>query len=147
MPDSARIWMYAANRELKQDEVAWIRQNIQQFILGWNNHGKELTADGEVFENRFIVLSVNEAMVNASGCSIDSSVRFVKEIGKELNVDFFDRLNLWVKNNNSIERIHVSDLAKYPDGQLFDPMIGSLGDFHSSWLVPVQESILYKQFA
>ncbi len=147
MPDSSRLWVYAADRVFSAEEEAWINENIQQFLLGWNNHGKELTADGKVFENRFIVFTVNEAMVNASGCSIDSSVRFVKEIGTALKINFFDRLNLWVKSEDSFNRVHLSDLGANADANLFNPMIANLGEFRNAWLIPVADSILLKQMA
>ncbi len=66
------------------------------FIAQWAAHGKKLAAGFEVRANRWLIVGVDEASENASGCSIDASVHRVKALGEELGVDFFNRtLVVW----------------------------------------------------
>ena len=51
-----------------------------------------------LYKNRFLILAVDESQASASGCSIDSSVKFVKAMESELGTDFFNRMNLVILN-------------------------------------------------
>lgn len=87
-----RIWIYQSDRELSETEVGLANNKLQEFAAQWKAHGKELAARAEIRYNRFIILFLNESVEAASGCSIDSSVRFLKAIENELGVNLFDRM-------------------------------------------------------
>jgi hypothetical protein len=142
---SSRVWVYASNRALNSTESTYVQDEINEFVKQWATHGKELVAKGAVLFDRFIILTVDEQKVGASGCSIDSSVHFVKALGKELNVNFFDRLNLYIINDQEIKQIHISEMVNFADWNLFDPMIANLEQLINSWIVPVNESVLFPQ--
>jgi hypothetical protein len=145
LPGYSRIWIYSSDREFTGTERIYVKEKLQEFVDGWAAHGKGLLAAADVLFDRFIVLAVDEQKVRASGCSIDSSVRFIKELGGELNVDFFNRLKLYVVKDEEIKRIHIVDLKLHENDLLFDPMIADLNDFRNNWLIPVKESLLFKQ--
>ena len=99
---SSKVWVYQAERNLSSEEVAVADKAIEQFTEQWAAHSQELKAKGAILHQRFLVLMVDESQANASGCSIDSSVHFVQELGKHLSIDFFDRLNIAYNVNKSI---------------------------------------------
>lgn len=142
---SSRVWVYASNRALDSTESTFVQGEINEFVKQWATHGKELIAKGAVLFDRFIILAVDEQKVGASGCSIDSSVHFVKALGKELEVNFFDRLNLFIIKDQEIKQIHISEMANFAEWNLFDPMIANLEQLVNSWIVPVNESVLFPQ--
>ena len=142
---SSRVWVYASNRALNSNESAFVQDEINEFVKQWATHGKELVAKGAVLFDRFIILAVDEQKVGASGCSIDSSVHFVKALGKELEVNFFDRLNLYIIKDQEIKQIHISEMTNFAEWNLFDPMIAYLEQLLNSWIVPVNESVLFPQ--
>ena len=142
---SSRVWVYASNRALNSTESTFVQDEINEFLKQWATHGKELIAKGAVLFDRFIILAVDEQKVGASGCSIDSSVHFVKALGKELEVNFFDRLNLYIIKDQEIKQIHISEMVNFADWNLFDPMIANLEQLVNYWVVPVKESVLYPQ--
>jgi hypothetical protein len=146
-PNHARVWMYQADRQLDATECSYLSDELNAFLKDWAAHGKGLQAIGTLVFDRIVILCVNESSIQASGCSIDSSVRFMKSIGKELNVDFFDRLHLNLIRDTKLERIHIGDLTKYPDALMIDPMVANLGQLRESGIPIVQDSILYKQLA
>jgi hypothetical protein len=141
--EASRVWIYSANREIAANEIDFIQRNLAEFTQQWATHGKELVAAAEVVLNNFVVFVVDEKQVKASGCSIDSSVRFIKSIGSELKIDFFNRLSILIENNGSLERIHFNELKSYPDSILFDTSIQNLSDFRSSFTVKLSESRLF----
>lgn len=150
-PDNSRIWIYQASRLLTENESAIIREKAKAFARDWNAHKEPLTADAAVVHNLFIVLIADEAKLGASGCSIDSSVHFVKQIGQEFQLNFFDRLTVAYKNENGvllasyqqlIEDIKAEKTAK--NTAIFNNTIQTKGELETDWLVPVDKSWLAK---
>ncbi len=137
---SSKIWIYKSNRELTASEQELIRKELDIFIPQWAAHGSSLFGGAEVLENWFVVLAVDESQTMASGCSIDTSVQFMKALGKELNVDFFDRMQVLMDLNGEKKQVHFSEIGENPDAKIYNPLVSSLGEFHSSWLIPVNES-------
>jgi hypothetical protein len=91
MPDDSRVWIYQCNRELNDTEIAQIKEEATKFGDEWTSHGAQMDAAIELLHSRFLIIAANEAKAAASGCGIDKSVRFVKEIGEKFGVDFFNR--------------------------------------------------------
>jgi hypothetical protein len=147
LPGSSRVWVFSSDRPLTEVEGLMAKRALAEFVSRWAAHGKKLSALGDILLDRFVVLSVDESTAGASGCSIDSSVHFLKELGNQLNVDLFNRMKLYVLQGDEIIRIHIADLPTYKDALLFDPLISDLEDFRTNFLIPVESSLLYKQFA
>ena len=83
IPES-KVWIYASNRELTQKDQETIASELEPFISEWAAHGKGLLGKSSILENRFVVLVVDESKAMASGCSIDTSVRFMKDLGAKM---------------------------------------------------------------
>lgn len=143
-PDNSQVWIYGANRFLTSTEENFVQEELDKFITNWATHGTDLFAKGSVLHHNFIVIVADENKVRASGCSIDSSVRFLKDLGNELNVDFFNRLSVLLEKEGDYKRIPFNELAENMDWNMFDPMVKNLAEFKSKWIVPVSESIFVK---
>ena len=121
LPDQARLWIYPASRELTEREVADLRPSLEAFAKAWTSHRRELLAYADVWERRFLVLGVDEAAAAASGCSIDASVRFVRDLGERLDVDFFDRMLFFVRRGDRLEPHYRDAFAEaYASGDIDD---------------------------
>jgi hypothetical protein len=59
-----------------------------------------MNATGFVFAQHALVIAANEEGVLASGCSMDKINHLVRQIGNELGIDFFARMNTLVKEND-----------------------------------------------
>jgi len=100
LPAHSRIWLYLADKKLDATEAQYVNEQMHHFLSNWAAHNKKLTCEGTLLFNQYLILAVNEDIESASGCSIDSSVRFVKSLGAELNVDFFNRIKVMVLESN-----------------------------------------------
>ncbi|MFT6167640.1 MAG: hypothetical protein ACJAV5_000445 [Vicingaceae bacterium] len=147
LADYSRVWIYQANRRLTDAEANEIKAHGDKFIEKWAAHGSNLQAAFEVLYNQFIVLFADESQVKASGCSIDSSVRFIKEIEKHYQLDLFDRLNLTYKDGANIKMMPMADFQNSLEkGELseetivFNNLIETKGEFDSKWEVAVKDS-------
>jgi hypothetical protein len=92
MPENARLWNYTSSRLLGEAEVAALAVACQQFCNEWAAHGSPLKASFQMEYGCVLRLAVDESLHVASGCSIDSSVKLVKEWEQKLNISFFDRM-------------------------------------------------------
>ncbi len=149
LDNSARVWIYQADRELSYDELDIIRDELFPFLDSWTSHSHDLFTYGNVFHRRFLAFFVDESKsTGASGCSIDKSVSFVKTMGESLNVDFFNRLNFAYFNEEE-EVIVVSNSefkSRFQNGTIndrtlvFDNLVGTKKKFLEEWIIPLEES-------
>ncbi len=140
LPKSSNVWLYQADRELTANEISYLEKELNVFIREWATHGTQLYGAFEVKHNRFLILAVDENKVPTSGCSIDTSVHKMKEIGAKINVDFFNRLNVFISKENEWKKVHISDLKEYPEWTFYNPMIKTLDDLSNSWEIKVKDS-------
>lgn len=140
LSDNSRVWIYSSDRQFTSEEVDKLKSLINTFVSGWAAHGDQLYGNGDVLYNRFIVLAVDESKVPASGCSIDTSVHFIKDLESRFAVKLFDRMNIWIKENDEFKKIHFSDISHHADSLMFDPMVQTLGELREKWLTPVRET-------
>lgn len=153
LDQSSRVWIYQANRELTYDELDIAREQLFPFMDQWSSHSQELYTYGNIFHKRFLALFVDShASTGASGCSIDSSVRFITQLGEQLGVDFFDRLQFCYLDQNedvqAVNRIQLKDA--YQNGLIddntyfFDNLVSTKKDFLEKWTTHLGESWIKK---
>jgi hypothetical protein len=154
LPDTARIWIYQAERFLTPEETTLIREKGALFATQWQSHGSSLRAEVAVLHNLFIILAVDEEVHEASGCSIDKSVRFLKDMETLTNINFFNRMIIsYLDSHNQVQLVLVRDLkTAIANGQIdqntliFNNLIESLAQLKKAWLIPASESWLASQF-
>jgi hypothetical protein len=153
LPAEARIWIYQASRPLTEAEQAEIKPLLQQFATEWSSHGKGLQASAELLYGRFLVLANNENATAASGCSIDASVRFVRELEERFKLSFFDRTQLAFLKDGEVELVNMQEIKnKVTAGDIssdtlyFDTLVTTYGDLQNDWPRPAQKSWLSRYF-
>ena len=147
LPDSARVWVYQSDREFTEEEIIKINQKAVEFINGWTRHGDALKGSFTIEYNQFLILGLDETFNSASGCSIDSSVRFVKEIEETLNVDLMDKMNVSFKDGDNINIVKLPDFQKFAEDKkiteetiVFNNMVNTKLDVKTKWEVPAKDS-------
>jgi len=135
LSDDSRVWLYLGNRKLDATELHYASEKLFEFLSTWKAHGKSLTCNATILFSQYLVISVDGKIVSASGCSIDSSVHFVKSLGNELKVDFFNRMNvLSYANESEIRAVNYFDAVNNRQSYL-NPLIDKLEDLRSNWLI------------
>ena len=147
LPNNSRVWIYQSDRELNQKEVEFISEKAEDFINQWTRHGDDLKGSFTIKYNQFLVLAVDESFNNVSGCSIDSSVRFVQQLEQELQLDLMNKMNITFKDNDNINLVKLSDFQKFAKEQkitsetiVFNNMVNTKADFENNWEIPAKES-------
>ena len=112
LPHNSRLWVYQSNRDLIENEIKIINDQLSTFIDSWQAHGKDLKASFEIKYNRFVVIAVDEISQNATGCSIDDSVRILRKIENQIGVDFFDRMSILFKDGDLIKSASMKEFKE-----------------------------------
>ncbi len=147
MPDTSKVWVYQSKRILSDNEVNMIAEAGAKFVENWTAHGAKLDACIDVVHHRFIVCCVNEGQATASGCSIDSSIRFMKEVDTALKLDLFDRMQVAYRMGNTIESCSMSELKNLAsvgkvnsETIMFNNMVTTKAELEKAWELPLKES-------
>lgn len=151
-PES-RIWIYQSDKKFTEEEKQFIEYNTSSFLEAWTAHGNSLEAAMTILHDQFIIIGVNEAVSEASGCSIDKSVNYMRELGNRLNVNLLERSKVAVRDNARIQMIEFSELKKAVlEGQIsaqsevFNNAIVSKKEIESGWIKPASESWIKRFF-
>ncbi len=132
--DESRVWLYTANRAITPTEAHFVQENLENFASSWKAHSTPLKAKACLLDEYTIAFVVDQTTANASGCSVDSSVRFVKELGKELNIDFFNRLNVVVEDANGNRTLHAyRKLKELTQSTYYNPLVDTLKTLKTNW--------------
>lgn len=149
MPARSRVWVYKASRPLNESEMELCLKHLQNFIGEWTSHGASMAAGFTIKEDRFLVLMADEDQARASGCSIDSSVHFIKALGKELNIDFFDRMHVVMNVADELKEVHFNEIPNFlsqglvtAETQVFDTLVTNKADFDSRFQAPLKDTWL-----
>jgi len=132
--DESRVWLYTANRAITPTEAHFVQENLEHFASSWKAHSTPLKAKACLLDEYTIAFVVDQTTAHASGCSVDSSVRFVKELGKELNIDFFNRLNVVVEDANGNRTLHAyRKLKELTQSTYYNPLVDTLKALKTNW--------------
>ena len=149
LPDDARLWIYAASRDLSADEVRRVEADVGGFIeREWASHDRKIAGACATRENRFLLVAADESLFSLSGCSMDALRHFVKTIETDLGVPLVSSPPIVWRENGTIrsaERDVFKQLAAGGEigGEtvVFNNIIESLGELRAGkWEVPLAES-------
>lgn len=143
----SRVWIYQSDRKLTDAETLQIQVLLDNFTRGWTAHNNQLKAMAEVRYNRFMVLIVDESQAGASGCSIDKSVNFMKQLEQQFSVNLFDRFNLAYRDGEevkSVPRQQFEELLKQgkinTETIVFNNLAQNVTELQTKWEVPFKDS-------
>jgi len=140
LPEQARIWVYASEKALTQNQQDYILNIISEELKGWNAHKQPLTAGVTILENHFIVVALDENKNGASGCSVDTLQNTIQKIEKELTFSLMNRLNVFCKIEDEILCIPSFKLGSVADKDtlFYDLTILTKTDLNT-YLKPIRE--------
>ena len=148
MSPNSRIWIYQSETSLAQEVQAEIQAAITQFCQIWHAHGKPVKAMGSIEHNRFIILVVDEESF-VSGCSIDSSVAFIKNIERKYGLSLFNRMLVNYFDDGQLHTVPLSSIGSLlkdkkitPETLILDHTITTLEQLNHEWAKPLKNSWL-----
>lgn len=149
LPPTSRLWIYQADRKFSANEKAILESQLKLFTDGWAAHGQALHCSFQIAYDQFVILAANEAMQTASGCSIDDSVRFMQQAGKELAIDFFNRNLIAFKIDSGVRLVRLTELKTAlaegiwtAESLTFNNLVSQKSGLETDWVIPSSSSWL-----
>ena len=146
-----RIWIYTLSKELTNEQLVDFKNRCQNFVSGWTAHEVSLDASFDLYQNRLLIFKVNEDKYNASGCSIDKQLRFVKELEQAFSVELLNRLLVAYESNNQVEVIKSTQVKELLTSHVisentlvFDNTITQSTELSTNWKQPLKSTWLAK---
>lgn len=142
LPAHSRVWVYQAERKFTKPEIELINRRLKIFCQGWNVHGNPLPTSFQILDMQILVLAVDESTAGASGCSIDSSVRVLRELETSLNINLTDSGKVSFKSaEGEIQTVSALGIkSKVLAGDIhlqtlvINPRIQSKTDLNNIWI-------------
>lgn len=147
LPPNAKVWIYQSDSNLSSKDVELIEKEVKLFLNNWSSHNKEIESSYEIRYNRFLIIGLNENINSASGCSIDKSVNFIKNLQSILKVNFLNRLDVAYKIGNEINSISLLEFQNMirenklsKDSIVYNNMIDTKKLYLNSWETTIENS-------
>lgn len=141
----SKIWVYYSEKNFSNDKFE-IQSQLNQFTLNWKSHGSPVKGNGYTIGGHILVLVADVSVCDVSGCSTDSSVQFITQLGQEFQLNFFDRQLVLLYVENKIVPTNLNSLNQYsPDTLVFNPFFSDLENWKESFVQKLSES-KFKRF-
>jgi len=147
LPPTARVWIYQSDRFLTFEETERIKNLAYEFVNDWTAHKQNLMASFDISDNLFLIIAVDENVTDASGCSIDKSVHFIKQMERFFDIDLFNRFNVAFKSSHEIKIMNVHDLVshlktnlKSNEVMVYNNLVNTKSALANEWLQPLEKS-------
>ena len=147
--DNSRVWIYQSSRAFIEKEELEINEQLYQFYAQWQAHGAPVKGWAKLLFRQFVVIIADETDVEVSGCSTDSSVRVVKSIERQYDVNFFDRMMITFLVKNKAEMLPYTQVQYAIDKGfinketlIFNNIATTKRELTDTWLVPLNKSWL-----
>lgn len=145
-----KVWTYLSAKALTAQECEQLLAEGKRFVESWTAHEMKLDATFQIHRNRILIVSVDETAHNASGCSIDKLLRFVKEIEKQFSTELLNRLLVAVDGTSEIEVYKSAQLPELiANGKIsastpvYNTSITNEGEL-KNWIQPLSNTWLNK---
>ena len=145
----ARIWVYQASRPLTEAELVPLLPRLAAFAEDWTSHGRQLAASAQFLHRQFLVVGLDEAVAGASGCSIDASVRFVRELEQHLGIELLEKSRMAFLTEGHLRLLTRRELREAiaagqitADTPYFNNTLTTKAELTTSWPAPAGQTWL-----
>ena len=148
LPDSSRLWIFAADRVLAPAEQARLNETVEAGLAAWSAHGSPVRWGYRLMHDQFLAIGVDETHTALSGCSIDNAVRRIRALEDELGLSFLDNARVFYREGEDVRQADrpgfraLAEAGKVTaDTVVFNTVIATVGEFRAGrWEVPARDS-------
>jgi hypothetical protein len=148
LPDSARTWVFGADKTLEGPASETLLVEVDRFLSQWKAHGSPLTVGRDWKYGRFLTVAVDQSTAGASGCSIDGLFRSLKALEPKLGASLVTSGLVFYRDQTgsiqSVDREGFGALGAQgkvqPSTNVFDPTVTSLGGWRARFELEASQS-------
>ncbi|MEX0746463.1 MAG: hypothetical protein WD275_00590 [Rhodothermales bacterium] len=111
LPDTARVWIYAADRDLNANEQERLTSILADFCAVWSSHGRKVESSSAVLAGRFVILAGLIPGGDVSGCGVDASVHALDRATAELGLSWLP--SIWVHFRDASGAVHSCTRSQF----------------------------------
>ncbi len=136
---TSKLWIYTSDKSFDKTDELQIQNDLDNFCSHWDSHGILLNAKGFILLSRIIVLVVDDANNSISGCSMDKSVAFLKNLENKYKISLFNRLlqtgffdGQWQTFSTDIwaDKLKANEISL--NSLFIDTLVSNLQDFQNN---------------
>lgn len=158
LPNDARVWLFALNRDLSSDEKNALLDALEPFLASWTSHNRPVPATADVRADRVFLVAahIDAEALNAgvSGCGIDKMEAAVEQALSDLNLERIGPLSVvyrtrdgWEEASRAEFKARASSGAISPETPVLDVTPQTLAEVREAGIErPVRTSWLGKTF-
>jgi hypothetical protein len=135
-PADSFLRVFTASRDLSDAECETLQGELQAFLGAWSAHEKAVAGALEILDGRFVVVAADESVTKLSGCSKDSLVGAMRQLGSKLGVDFITSPPIVYRSSSGIRAVDRGEFGRLAetgevtaDTPVFDTIVGTVGAF------------------
>jgi hypothetical protein len=143
-----RAWVFVIGKPLSDAELEQLELAGNTFVQHWTAHDHQLHGKFAIYKKRIIVVTVNESLQGASGCSIDKLTRFIRLSEARFDTELLNRTNIAYKSGDNVEVIRQADVPELigkgtlsENSLIYNTSAGNEDEL-SRWEIPLKESWL-----
>jgi hypothetical protein len=148
MPNSARTWVFGADRNLEEGPTDLLPREVDRFLSQWHAHGAPLTTARDWKHGRFLTIAVDQSTAGASGCSIDGLFRSLKALEPRLGASLVTSGVVYFRGRKGaiecVDRERFTALSAEgkigPKTRVFDPTVTTLGEWRARFELDAAQS-------
>ncbi len=148
LPDSARTWVFGADRELDDGATDLLLREADRFLSQWHAHGAPLTTGRDWKYGRFLTVAVDQSTAGASGCSIDGLFRSLKALEPRLGSSLVTSGVVFYRGRKGaiecVNRERFTALSAEgkitPKTRVFDPTVTTVGEWRARFELDAAQS-------
>jgi len=148
MSGDSRVWIFQSDRFLTEEAKNHLRGRLSHFLSSWQAHGRDLQASFTIVYDLFLVVALDEASYQATGCSIDKLTHLVQELEREVGYRFLDRSQIAYRaEEGAIQTLPMGEFRDAlekgelkPQTIVFNNLVETLQDFQQRWETTVENS-------
>lgn len=140
--DQTKLWFFLAEKPFSDQQTESIRQASMYFTQEWAAHGKALRAALHVVQNQALVLMADESVQQATGCSIDKAMHFIRDWEQKLGTRLTNRMLLPLLTKEGLRIIFPDDLEKTGifESKLWNVYVDRAGEYRRNATIPLAQS-------
>jgi hypothetical protein len=140
---TSKIWIYQSDRKMSNDEKHFAQSFLENYTNAWKAHGQPLRGSFDIRFEQFIIMAADESYNSTSGCSVDDSVRAIKEIESQTGLNFFNRNRIAFLKDQRVYLLDLSGLKENYKTNIWDEatltfnnLIVTKSELENQWIVP-----------
>jgi hypothetical protein len=139
---SIKVWIFGFSSPLDAAGRDLLDSHMKDYLADWNSHGASIEAEFALIHDQFLMVSVADSSVEASGCSIDSLFEAVRKISSLLKLELLDENDVVYFNGERFESCSRQEFRRLVENASVsqDILVADFTDPSMDFIKPAENS-------